>query len=382
MYNRAVKNDTGSGNPFRKQDKLIKKKVISALLTACILLVGGCSRGQEPSVPSIVTTATTSETTVTDAPLIHSNTPSLHVRPDVEPNGDIVILMTGDIHGSFDKGFSFGGVYEVRYQLELKGDTVLLVDDGDAIQGTPMAFNSKGEVMINIMNDLGYDVAIPGEHEFHYGMERFYEVVRKANFEYISCNFVKNGKQVLKPYTIKEVCGKKIAFVGITTPKALTLGPAEAFQDKDGNYIYGFMGDENGDAIVKAAQEAIDAAKALGADYVVLMGHIGNDPTAAPWTYDTITSRLKGYDVYLDGFSHDVATAEIMNADAKLVQRVPAGTRLDTIGWVRISAKDGSVKTGLYRWENDVDPGWLFDFENPLTKRVKEAKIEGKKYMQ
>ena len=71
-----------------------------------------------------------------------------------------------------------------------------------------------------------------------------------------------------------------------------------------------------------------------------------------------------------------------MNADAKLVQRVPAGTRLNTIGWVRISAKDGSVKTGLYRWENDVDPGWLFDFENPLTKRVKEAKIEGEKYMQ
>ena len=361
-------------------DNTIKKKALSALILACTLIIGACSRGQEPSVPSIVTTATQTSATDTVKPQT-AKTPSLHVRPDVPANGDVVILMTGDVHCSFDKGFSYSGVYEVRYQMELKGDTVLLVDDGDAIQGAPIGYFSRGEVIINLMNDLGYDVAIPGEHEFEYGMDRFFEIAQKANFEYICCNLVKDGKQVLKPYTIKEACGKKIAFVGITTPKAITLVPPEAFQDDTGTFVYGFMGDENGDAIVKAAQDAINAAKAEGANYVVLMGHIGNDPTAAPWTYDTITSRLRGYDVYLDGFSHDTKTAEILNADGKLLQRVPAGTRLNTIGWVRISGKDGAVTAGIYQWLNDFTPEWLFDFENPMTARIKEAKKEGEKYL-
>lgn len=282
--------------------------------------------------------------------------------------------MTGDIHCGFDKGFSFGGVYEIRYQMELKGDTVLLVDDGDAVQGAPVGYLSRGEVMINLMNEMGYDVAIPGEHEFEYGMDRFFEFVQNANYDYICCNLEKDGKQVLKPYVIKEVCGKKIAFVGVTTPKAITLVSPEAFQDDKGNYVYSFMADETGELISKAVQESIDKARGEGADYVVLMGHIGNDPTAEPWTYTTITSRVKGYDVYLDGFSHDSTEAEVMNAEGKLVKRIPAGVKLNTLGWVRISAKDGAVTSGVYQWKNDFDPSWLFDYENPMTKRVEEEK--------
>ena len=351
------------------------------MILACSLFIGGCSKPKETSIPSIVTTSTTGTTAVpsqTESP----KGSSLHVRPDVAANGDIVILMTGDMHCGFDKGFSFGGLYEIRYQMELNGDTVLLVDDGDSFQGAPIGYHTRGEFMFNLMNDMGYDVAIPGEHDFQYGMDRFLEFVKKANFDYICCNLVKEGKQVLKPYVIKEACGKKIAFVGITTPKALTLAPSEAFQDDKGDYIYGFMGDENGDAIVKAAQDAINAAKAEGANYVVLMGHIGNDPTAAPWTYDTITSRLRGYDVYLDGFSHDSDdTSEILNADGKLLKRVPAGTKLNTIGWVRIAAKDGALTSGIYKWLNEEDPAWLFDFENPMTKRVDQAKKEAEDYL-
>lgn len=346
------------------------------------LMIGGCSRGETPPSSVTVPSETTTAIQITEsAKPVETKTKSLHQRPDVEANGDIVILMTGDVHCGFDKGFSYGGVYEIRYQLELKGDTVLLVDDGDSVQGAPVGYFSRGEFMIGLMNDLGYDVAIPGEHEFEYGMDRFLEFTKKANFEYICANLVKDGKQVLKPYVIKEVCGKKIAFVGVTTPKALTLAPPEAFQDESGDFVYGFMGDENGDLICEAVQKAIDDAKAEGANYVVLMGHIGNDKTAAPWTFDNITSRLKGYDVYLDGFSHDVTTAEIMNADGKLVQRVPAGMKLNALGWVRISAKDGAVTTGLYQWRNDFDPSWLFDFENPMTKRVEEAKKEAENYL-
>ena len=70
-----------------------------------------------------------------------------------------------------------------------------------------------------------------------------------------------------------------------------------------------------------------------------------------------------------------------MNADGKLLKRVPAGTKLDTVGWVRISAKDGAVTSGIYQWKNEEDPSWLFDFENPMTKRVAQAKKEAENYL-
>lgn len=367
---------------IKRQDITIKNKAFTALILAFSLLAGGCSRGETPTQPSDNATSATTHIQITESSeSSFVKTPSLHQKPVVQANGDVVILMTGDVHSSFDKGFSFGGVYEIRYQMELKGDTVLLVDDGDAIQGTPYGYFTRGEAIMKLMNDLGYDVAIPGEHEFEYGMDRFLEFVDKANFDYICCNLEKDGKQVLKPYVIKEACGKRIAFVGITTPKAITLVPPEAFQDGSGKFIYGFMQDETGDLICKAAQDAIDKARAEGADHVVLMGHIGNDETSAPWTYDKITSRLSGYDVYLDGFSHDLQIAEIMTADGKLVKRIPAGTRLNALGWVRFSAKDGEITTGVYQWQSNVDPAWLFDFENPMTKRVAEAKKESEKYL-
>jgi 2',3'-cyclic-nucleotide 2'-phosphodiesterase (5'-nucleotidase family) len=354
-------------------DVTIKKKSLAALILACSLLIGACSR-EDPknSVPSGTPVIITSQTT--EAPLQHSNKPSLHVRPDVAANGDIVILMTGDMHCGFDKNFGMGGVYEVRYQLELKGDTVLLVDNGDAVQGDILGYTTKGSVMIDLMNDLGYDVAIPGVNEFHYGIDRFYEIVKQANYDYICCNLLKEGKQVLKPYVIKEVCGKKVAFVGVTTPKALTLAPDGTFQDASGNYIYSFMQDENGQTIAKAVQESVDKARAEGAQYVILMGHIGNEEASAPWTFDLITTRVKGVDAYLDSYSHDGSILEYIDAEGNKRTRIPAGKRLSGIGWIRISSVDGAVTTGFYSYTNEMNSTDLFDIVNPMTKRVEEVK--------
>ena len=354
--------------------KTIKKKSLAALILACSLLIGGCKR-EDPknSVPSGTPVIVTTQTSETQAP---SRTGTLHERPDVEPNGDIVILMTGDMHCGFDKNFGMDGLYEIRYQLELKGDTVVLVDDGDAIQGEPVAYHTRGEVMIGLMNDMDYAVAIPGEHEFDYGMDRFFELVNKANFEYICCNFTKDGKQVLKPYVIKEVLGRKIAFVGVTTPKAITLAPAESFQDENGNYVYGFMQDDTGEAISNAVQSAIDKARGEGAEYVVLMGHIGNEEISAPWVYNTITSRLRGVDIYLDGYSHEFKVEEYIDAEGKKLSRVPAGSKLNGVGWVRIPKDGGAITCGFYAYANEMKATELFDIVNPMTKRVEEVKKE------
>ena len=204
---------------------------------------------------------------------------------DVEKNGDIMILYTSDIHCGAAKGFGFAGLSQIRNTLEAQGYTTILVDDGDAIQGEALGTVSKGETMIDLMNAMHYNVAIPGNHEFDYGTDRFLELADKAEYPYISCNFNKEGKLVFEPYKIVEAAGKKIAFVGITTPQTLTSANPSYFRNEQGQYVYGFMQDESGEALYKAVQDAVDAACGEGADYVYVMAHLGMEEGSRPWTY-------------------------------------------------------------------------------------------------
>ena len=153
---------------------------------------------------------------------------------------DILILFTSDVHCGIDQGWGYAGLYAVKESLSADNH-VLLVDDGDSIQGEPIGTMTTGEALIDIMNAVGYDIAIPGNHEFDYSMERFLELTGKANFPYISCNFNKEGELVFQPYIIKEFDGVKIAFVGVTTPQTLRSSTPKYFQDDQGNYIYGFL---------------------------------------------------------------------------------------------------------------------------------------------
>ena len=81
-----------------------------------------------------------------------------------------VILFTTDVHCGVSDGVGYAGVAGVRAALEEAGKDVLLVDVGDAIQGAPLGSLSEGEYVTRIMNELGYDAAVPGNHEFDYGM--------------------------------------------------------------------------------------------------------------------------------------------------------------------------------------------------------------------
>ena len=135
---------------------------------------------------------------------------------------DVVVLFTSDVHCGIDQGFGYAGLVAIRSSMEAAGNHVLLVDNGDSVQGEPIGTMTTGEALIELMNTVGYDIAVPGNHEFDYGMDRFLELTGKANFPYISANFNKDGELVFVPYVVREFDGVKIAFVGVTTPKTLT----------------------------------------------------------------------------------------------------------------------------------------------------------------
>ena len=284
-----------------------------------------------------------------------------------EKNGEVMILFTSDIHCGVDQGFGLVGLKQIRDNLEAQGYTTILVDDGDAIQGEIIGTISRGEGMIELMNAMHYDVAIPGNHEFDYGMERFLELTEKAEFPYISCNFNKEGELVFAPYTILEAAGLKIAFVGVTTPRSITSSTPVYFQNEEGEYIYGFMQDESGEKLYQAVQSAVDAARAEGADYVYVMGHIGMKPNDAPWRYDNIIENTTGIDVFLDGHSHDIEQVVMKNKDGKDVVRSACGTKLGCIGYSHLSAENGVEETGIWTWNNRISAPELMGIQNDMN---------------
>ena len=285
---------------------------------------------------------------------------------------DVVVLFTSDAHCGIDQGFGYAGLAAMRDSLEAEGNHVVLVDNGDAIQGEPIGTLTTGEAIIDLMNTVGYDVAIPGNHEFDYGMNRFLELTERASFPYISANFNKAGELVFKPYVIMEFDGVKIAFVGMTTPKTITSSAPKYFQDEQGNFVYGFMQDETGEKLYAAIQSAVDAARAEGAAYVIAMGHMGNEASCQPWTYADVIANTTGIDAFLDGHSHDTDQVKMLNKDGETVIRSGCGTKLAGVGCLRISTK-GEVSADLFLWNNDVAAPELLGIRNAAYDAVTEA---------
>jgi len=285
---------------------------------------------------------------------------------------DVVILFTSDVHCGVEQGFGYVGLKAARDAYEAAGNYTLLVDDGDSIQGEALGTVTTGEANIQLMNAVGYDIAIPGNHEFDYGMDRFLELAGKANFPYISCNFNKAGELIFEPYIIKEFDGVKIAFVGVTTPKTLTSSTPRYFQDEEGNFIYGFLQDETGEGVYSAVQSAVDAARGEGAQYVVVMGHLGNEAECQPWTYADVIANTTGIDAFLDGHSHDTDQVTMKNKDGQDVIRSACGTKMEGIGWLRI-AKDGALSAGVHTWNNKISAPALLGITNDVSAAIEEA---------
>ena len=231
---------------------------------------------------------------------------------------------------------------------------------------------TKGEALVDLMNKVGYSVAIPGNHEFDYGMEQFLSLAKQAKFSYVSCNFNHEGELVFDPYVIRELDGMKVAFVGVTTPKTLTSSTPRYFQDENGEFVYGFFQDETGEGVYNAVQSAVDDARAEGADYVVVLGHMGNEEECHPWTYSDVISNVSGIDVFLDGHSHDTDQVVMKDKDGKEVIRAACGTKLSCIGWCRIDT-EGKITTGLYTWNNNESAPALLGIANKTSALVDKA---------
>ena len=149
---------------------------------------------------------------------------------------EVVVLHTNDIHCGVAQNLHIAQLAQYKHDLMKKNPNVLLVDAGDAIQGEPLGSLTEGAAIIRIMNSVGYDFAIPGNHEYDFGMTRFLELAPQQKCGYYSCNFLdkRTGNPLLPSYKIFTLDGKKIAFVGVTTPETLISSTPVFFHNDDG----------------------------------------------------------------------------------------------------------------------------------------------------
>ena len=265
------------------------------------------------------------------------------------PDQEIIILYTNDVHCGVTDNIGYAGL--ALYEKQMKEETpyVALVDAGDAIQGAPIGTLSEGGDIVSIMNQVGYDFAIPGNHEFDYGMDRLLELSDQLNCGYYSCNFtdLRTGESVFEPYKIMDFGQVQVAFVGATTPESFTKSTPKYFQDDSGNYIYGFCEDETGQALYSRIQETVDEVRTAGADYVILVGHLGNAGITPRWASQAVVANTDGIDAVIDGHSHEtVASTTLKNKDGEDVLLTQTGTKLADIGKMTIGT-DGTITAEL-----------------------------------
>lgn len=283
---------------------------------------------------------------------------------------DITIVYTNDVHSYIDnnvnedgssisgEGLRFSNVAAMVKDMEAEGKDVILVDAGDTIQGDIYGAMDEGENIIGIMNAAGYDVAAPGNHDFDYGLYRFFELSEKADFDYISCNFrvTESGETALPATRMFEFDGVKVAFIGITTPDTFTSSTPVYFQNEKGEFIYTFDGADRVSDLYDSVQSAIDSVR-KEADFVIAIGHVGTglDEKKKGIASENIIANTTGLDAFIDGHSHNVIEGQpVKDKKGKTVILTQTGNYLDAVGVMTLSAK-GGVSAAIVTEYNRAD---------------------------
>ena len=298
---------------------------------------------------------------------------------------EVTILYTNDVHTYIDKQapkLTYAAIAALKQSYQNAGKKVLLVDAGDHVQGTAYGSMDQGASIIELMNAAGYDAATPGNHEFDYGMDRAKELMRDADFPYLSCNWVdlRTNLRVLPEIKVFVRGGVRIAFVGITTPETFTKSTPAYFMNKaQTKYIYDILGGEDGQKLYSAVQKAVDKAKCL-ADVVIGLGHLGVDPSSSPWTSEEVIAHTTGFDAFIDGHSHTVMeNKQVADASGRLVTLTQTGSYFANVGEMTI-APDGTISTRLVSTYDQENPAvaaeqaaWVSSVDEMLGEKIAVA---------
>lgn len=212
---------------------------------------------------------------------------------------ELVILHFNDTHArvkSVEKdgvvtGVGFDRIAQYKQDLLKENPNVLMLDAGDTLHGQPIATLSQGESIVKILNLMGIDAFTPGNHDFNYGFARLQELEKMMNFPIVSANVMdKSGKEVFKPYVIKEMDGFKVGIFGLSTPETSYKTNPKNVETIDFTDT------------IAAAKKAVEALEKENVDVIIALTHLGLDQ--GDDTSDKVAEAVDGIDLVIDGHSH------------------------------------------------------------------------------
>lgn len=245
---------------------------------------------------------------------------------------ELVIIHTNDIHSQIlptdchDTLPDLGGALRRQAlidSLRHTGKAVLLVDAGDAVQGTAFYPTYRGEAEVALMNRLGYDFITPGNHEFDYGTTSLAAMYAKARPTIVNCNYDLSGTPLqgcFTPGVIEEIGGWKIGITGVGVDLKSLVDP-----QKNAGVVYH-------DAIAAASRTA-DSLKRNGAEIVVVLSHLGIDDD------QELARASRSIDIIAGGHSHTLLPTplSVTNREGKKVLIGQTGKRGLYVGVIECS---------------------------------------------
>ncbi len=225
------------------------------------------------------------------------------------------------------RGASLGyaAIAQYKKDLEAAGDSVLLLDAGDATQGMPLVNLSMGKTAIEFMMAAGYDAMTPGNHEFDWGLDNLKQLAGQADFPILSANIVDHlsGEVVFAANKVFEMPnGMKVGVFGLTTPETMTKAHPDKVRGID------FL---QGEALYEVAQKQVDELKAAGADVIVLLSHLGMDEESEPNRSQDLLEKVKGIHLLIDGHSHTLLEKGEMMGETLVVSTGYHGESLGVV---------------------------------------------------
>ncbi|MFF2483177.1 5'-nucleotidase C-terminal domain-containing protein [Paenibacillus sp. NPDC058071] len=248
-------------------------------------------------------------------------------------NKHITIVHTNDTHARSVEGsggeMGYAKLAGIIDSYRATNPNTLVIDAGDAVHGTTFATLVTGESVVQVMNQIGYDAVVPGNHEFNYGYERLLELQQQMKYPLLSGNIriAKDNHLLFDPYIVKEIDGVKVGIFGLTTPET-------SFKTHPNN-VKGLIFTDP----VKEAKAIVQALKGK-ADIIVAVGHLGQDQSSAN-TSLKVLDAVPGIDVFIDGHSHTVLENGITAGNGTLL--VSAGEYTKYAGVVDLWYDGGKV---------------------------------------